>query len=270
MARVEDWLPDWVEEHRARHPGSFLPPFASEEGTELYEAWRAVFVKNGLQDYAVATEASKHLVGEKIAQPRDHLPTLITLAVGIYKQRQAQGLPTEGGGGADARKAAEDASRGCAPCGGTGLGTVYRPDPCPAQYRHASAVCYCDDCPYGRWIEKNHREKAPDVRKRMAWRSQLLRSGWLADPPWYDPVEAEARRNFTAAELARDLTSRARAERPERPAPPAPSPVPAPAPDDYADPLAAARIKALQAQIELLKAARPTPPTVDESSDVES
>ncbi len=260
MQAVIDWLPRFVEEHRARHPDAFLPEFDSDDGKVLYEAWRAVFVRHGVQDYSVATEASKYLAGEKVPHPRDHLPTLLALAVGVYKKRQAEGLATHGEGGTDTREAAERASKDCRACGGSGLVTVWHERPDHAARVPVSLAAYCDDCPMGHWIEKNHREKSPDIRKLFDWRSRRLRQpGWLADPPWFDADAAKGNALFSPAALVRAWTEKAKASAKDRPKRPEPERVPF-APEGHADPLAAARIAALTAQVEALKAARPPAP----------
>lgn len=245
MSKVIDWLPRFVEEHRARHPDAFLPEFDSDDGRELYGAWRAVLVKRGVQDLAAATEASQLLVGESLKSPRDHFPTLVALAVAVYRQRQEAATP--GVGDPDGREAAERASKSC-PCGATGLVTAWHP--APARGDPAAVAAYCELCPMGRWVEKAHRDKAPDVRRRLDWLPGMLRRGWLPGPPGVDPDEGYE--HFTPGELIRDWTDRARAEpRREyrRPQPPPPSrlaagpdrildgPPPAPAPPPQPPPV---------------------------------
>jgi hypothetical protein len=203
--RVADWFPRFVEEHRSRHPDAFLPEYDTEEGRAIYDAWREVLVRRGIHDFAVATEASKLLAGEVLKHPREHFPTLVTIALGVYKQRQAQA--TGGPAGASPIESAAIASKGCLICGGGGLVTVWNPGLPGVDSRLKALAAYCDDCPMGRHIEENHRAKAPDVRRRSEWRSVLMRRGWLAHPVGLDDAHVDAHRHFSPAELIRDWTA---------------------------------------------------------------
>lgn len=192
MARVQDWFWQWVMEHRLRHPKEFLPDPETEEGRVFFDAWRQAFVLKGISDFAVATEASIRLVGEPAQYQRDHFATLCRYAVDVYRLRNAEGNGTP----ADSREAAEAASKGCEHCGGQGLVPVYFRRAMTWEERrechipeHVAAYCVC---PMGRWIEKTHREKSPEIRKRTPDLADTLagRGSWQTTPP--EPVEVNA------------------------------------------------------------------------------
>ncbi len=214
--RVGDWFLTWINEHRARHPHVGLADPETPEGDALYRAWQKAFVMRGVSDFDVATEASERMVAEPPRYPKDHFPRLLELAVGVYRERNAvgQGNPEAN------REAAEEASKGCLWCGGQGLAVVYYRDPLrqavmqktgkglesrwsvapesnPSRTADGRRIpsdvaAYCV-CALGRWIEKTHRDKSPDVRKRMVDLSDVLRgdSVWTAEPPehLFMPVE---------------------------------------------------------------------------------
>lgn len=209
--RMNEWFPEWVEVHRTRHPGAFLPSYDTEEGRIYFDAWRVNLKSRGIMDRDVLDAASAMLAGEVLKSPRDHLPTLIRLAVDIYKQRQAAaGAPTASD--PTGRESAERESRNCPSCGGNGLATAWRPTPDPERREPATVAGYCDDCPFGRWLEETHRTKVGEVRKRLKWRSELLRLGWLDHPPGLDDDAIQGMRHFTPSELIRAWTDAARDE----------------------------------------------------------
>lgn len=152
---VEDWIADFYVLHRQRHPGAFLPSEDTEEGIDLVKALRSNFVHRGVHDFEVADAASQLLLCEEIARPRDHLPALIRIAVGIYRQRvEARGGSTLGQGGSLVE--AERASAGCVYCGGDGFASLRLREPLAryargggTPYRH-TAVTPCV-CLAGRW-----------------------------------------------------------------------------------------------------------------------
>lgn len=214
MSRMVDWFPEWVESHRARHPGAFLPDPASDDGREMFGTWLANLRHRGVMDRDVLDRASTLLVGEVVKHPRDHFPTLLTLALGIYKQRQSQATGTSAN--TSPIESARHESRHCPTCGGNGLVTVWRDPSGPVvDVILATQAAYCDDCPLGKLIEETHRLKAPDVRKRMSWRSTLLANGWLPHPPGLDDRHVAAHRHFTAAELVKAWTAPAPAPQPD-------------------------------------------------------
>jgi len=100
-------------------------------------------------------------------------------------------VPAAGGVAPRAREEAEDASRGCDRCDGTGLATVWHPRPDAARRIPESKSAYCT-CPHGRWIERNHRERSPELRGGFVDIAEVLegRSVWLAAPP--DPSSVVA------------------------------------------------------------------------------
>ncbi len=178
--RVNEWFGDWIIDHRARHPHTGLPDPESPEGVILYQAWRKVFVKRGVSDLDVATEASERMVAEPPRFPKDHLPKLLDLAVAVYRDRNAAG---QGNPECD-REAAVSASAGCVHCGGQGLAIVYHPRPSRSDRIPADVAAYCV-CAMGKWIAANHKQFAVDVYRRTPNLSEVLegRSVWLAEPP---------------------------------------------------------------------------------------
>jgi hypothetical protein len=67
----------------------------------------------------------------------------------------------------DGREAALAASRECEDCHGQGLTVRYRQlSADPTGFVRPEVVCYCR-CAMGRWVERTHREKSPELRKRI-------------------------------------------------------------------------------------------------------
>jgi hypothetical protein len=164
MARVEEWFGEWLERHARRHPRDDWPP----PGDDLYRGWIGNFVLHGVVE-DVAEEASVRLMA---APPRwlgEHVQATLDAARAIFRERAER----QAGHDPSSRESALLASRDCPDCGGGGLAV---------RWRHRSAgpgvlpaiVLYCT-CPHGRWLERTHREHAPDVRRRLHD---------LADHPW--------------------------------------------------------------------------------------
>ena len=159
--KTELWFPEFCREHRLRNPHAELPEYDSEQGAEFYAGWKKQMVLSGLIDPEVAREASIQVALEG-PHPRVHFKVFLRIGVKILRERRdGEGRPID----PSSREAAERASKDCSDCHGQGL-TV--------RFRHRSAepgrpthiVCYCL-CGMGRWVERRHREDAPEVRKRI-------------------------------------------------------------------------------------------------------
>lgn len=156
---VNDWLPEFVAEHRIRHPHAGLPPYDTEEGRVVYESWRSNFVRRGIHDLDVATAASEMLAAED-HYPKDHLKLLCGFAVAVYRERSpaaaakpsAPEFPTSPPPGVTA------ASRGCPECRGTGWA---RRHAVWLTMRRAFLLDLFCRCPAGRW----RKEFDPELRK---------------------------------------------------------------------------------------------------------
>jgi hypothetical protein len=166
---ISDWFDDWLARALAVFADGRLPDSESETGVDFYSSWRNNFVLNGVTDRDVADAMADRVAAAPRRGGADYLPLLLDAARAIYRERAERG----DGHDPNSREAAERASKGCDDCGGAGL-TV--------RWRHKSAApgvpptitLYCR-CPMGRWIERDHRERHPDVRRRVHD---------LADYPW--------------------------------------------------------------------------------------
>lgn len=166
--QVVDWFWEWAGRHKKRFPRGDWPPFEDVFWAELLR----LFVARGVAE-EVAEEASQILFESPPKFPDAHPGALLARAREIWKAR-----PPEFAAAND-RDAAHHASRECDDCRGEGVTLRYRRrsrgtpgrDGRPVQ---PTVTCYCT-CPMGRWVEKAHRERSPDVRKRHHD---------LADFPW--------------------------------------------------------------------------------------
>ena len=172
---VSDWFGEFAAAHVRRFPRQDWPD--GEAGREFYAGWAERFVRAGITA-DVADEASRSLVATPPRFLGEHLPALLKAAAAVFVARQA----AEGGVIPGDVASAKAASRGCDDCGGEGLAV---------RYRHASArgprdavTLYCT-CAAGRAIESNHRQKSPEVHRRMPDLARLP-GLQLRRVPWSD------------------------------------------------------------------------------------
>lgn len=205
MALVREWLPDFLDRHRARHKPHDWPP----EDSDAY----AVFMKGWISHLSLkeATEAEADAASERLmlSPPRwqqEHLPAVI---------RVIEEFRTQATAGTD-RDSAALASRGCCQCHGVGLTVVWDRQPRPGSPETVSAHC---TCPLGRWMRQN--TAAAEVQ-RIPDAADAGRAGsrWRLDPldmdEWSDRVNLE---HFSPADLIREWTSAAAPSRRPRPRP---------------------------------------------------
>jgi hypothetical protein len=169
--RVDLWFFDWLGRHCERHPRSDWP--STEDGRLFYGGWLGVFVRHGITE-DVADEVSVRLMDDPPKFVAEHIPALVKAAREVFRERAAQGK----GPATDSREAALAASRECEDCSGQGLTVRYRQRSAdPTGFVRPEVVCYCR-CAMGRWIERSHREKSPELRKRIINLDDNL---WLED-----------------------------------------------------------------------------------------
>lgn len=167
MARVEEWLPEFMRRHTARchrhdWPTDEDPDRPSENTRDFYDAWRHAFVTHGVED-RFADLASLEMAASPPAFLSEHLPMVLKLAA-EYRRRHESGL----GVNAEAAsvEAATSLSRDCPDCGGTGgalryvhqdiLGKVktFGGHPAPLGY----SVAYPCSCPLGKFVARGLRQ----------------------------------------------------------------------------------------------------------------
>lgn len=151
---IDFWFPEFIERLAQRIPGYSWPPMDEEY-------WRVVaqaLVISGA-DEAVADEASMRVAQNPPTYLGDFLAELKKQIGIIFRERERAGK----GAAPDSRVAAEEESRGCVDCHGEGLTSRYRHNP---EAKPATLTCYCI-CQMGRWMEKNHREKSPEIHRRI-------------------------------------------------------------------------------------------------------
>lgn len=165
--RVGEWFWRWVREHVSRHRLTIaLPDPDAADSAAFYEGWWHEFERHGV-NARMAHEASLKLVGKPpLYFKGQHFSTLLEYAL--------EHATTSHG----TRQASADASRECPACSGTGLSVAFPPDG-----RGGTAPAYCT-CPLGRWIERNHRDQCPDVRRRFVDLADVDsgKSRWLRYP----------------------------------------------------------------------------------------
>jgi hypothetical protein len=158
--RVESWFMDWLGRHVIRHPRGDWP--RADEGRLFYAGWLKLFIVHGVTE-AAADEASEGLMADPPRFHGDHPRATLDAARAVLKREASHGR----GPAVDSREAALAASRECEDCHGQGLTVRYRQRSAdPTGRVRAGLACYCR-CPMGRWVEKQHREKVPETRKRI-------------------------------------------------------------------------------------------------------
>jgi hypothetical protein len=145
-----------MSRYRERIPRDDWPPPKSL----FWDSWRAAFARHGITE-TVAEEASMRLAESPPELLTQHLEALMHMARQVYASKQFLDPPAA----ASDREIAERMSKECPECGGGGW--AYREDLVLADGRRLRrGTLYCL-CPYGRFLERNHREKSPDVRRRL-------------------------------------------------------------------------------------------------------
>ena len=168
----------FIEQHRELHPGSKLPAFDLSE--PMYTGWLKVLHARGVAEVAALYAASERLLTEPPRSFLLHFPALCAHAEDAMKvlgSRPRHNLST--------REGAEAASKGCdRGCSGPGLTVAWHPRPDPMNRLPETVAAYCV-CALGRWTERNHAAKQPEIRKRMVDLKDVIegRRVWLADPP---------------------------------------------------------------------------------------
>jgi hypothetical protein len=157
---VETWFWHWLERHWDRHPRGDWP--RADDSPAFYAGWLKLFIVHGVTE-AAADEASEGLMADPPRFHGDHPRATLDAARAVLKREASHGR----GPAVDSREAALAASRECEDCHGQGLTVRYRQRSAdPTGRVRAGLVCYCR-CPMGRWVEKQHREKVPETRKRI-------------------------------------------------------------------------------------------------------
>lgn len=186
MAKNRDWFDGFVLRHIDRNPRADWPPADSEHWAVLQRE----FLRHGVRE-EVANAASENMAAASgFKYLGDHIALLMSNVKLVWASSEIPGEPPI------ERSDAEAQSRNCPDCHGNGL-TI--------RYRHKSLVpgadrtitLYCT-CTAGRWIERNHRTKSPEIRARihdLADRQheflQRYACGWSDTPdnPWCYPPE---------------------------------------------------------------------------------
>jgi hypothetical protein len=153
MERVDSWLNAFIVRHVARIPRENWPAVNSD----YWRGFKAAMVRHGVTE-AVAEAASLAMMESPPEYLNGHLPAFLAFCRAEWAAgRAVLEAPTD-------REAAERLSRDCPNCGRNGWairesvilksGRVLLP---------GSLYCIC---PLGRFFERDHRERAPDVRRR--------------------------------------------------------------------------------------------------------
>lgn len=79
------WFPDWILEHRIRHPHAALPDPETTAGDVFYQAWILDLERAGAT-LAEATEASQRLQSE-VYYPSAHWATFLTILRKLVRNR---------------------------------------------------------------------------------------------------------------------------------------------------------------------------------------
>lgn len=175
-----DQFKAFIAGHRERHPFARLPDFDASPG--FYQTWLVVLNRSGAGDPGALEVASVRMLTEPAKHHLDHMPTLCKFAEQAMKLRGVE-TPRD----LSTQEGARAASAGCQHCGGTGMATAFAPrhvpNPVTEEKIAPTTSAYCV-CALGRWIERNHTSRHPDIRKRIPDYADVLagRSGWLVEP----------------------------------------------------------------------------------------
>jgi hypothetical protein len=183
--RVQDWFPEFVVTLTEMFPRGDWPPLDAEFWTTLDHIFR---VKGVTQEVAIA--AARLLFEDPPQFVVDYPKALLEKIRACWKSGQVtpQSL--------DDPTAAQQASRDCEDCSGSGFATRYPRPPLEAraqdraQSRVPYVLLYCL-CPYGRFLEKNHRIHSPEIRKRIQDLRDFpaLQDGRFRNPPTREELE---------------------------------------------------------------------------------
>lgn len=195
--RTEEWFGFWIDRHMERHPREDWPNPA--EARNFWQGWLGNFVLHGVTE-DVADEASARLMADPPRFLGEHPKAVLDACRAIFRERSEAGR----GGDPNSREAAELASRDCRDCVGQGLTVRYRKlsaGTVDGQGRpHSPAITLYCTCGMGRFLEKVHRDKHPDIRKRIydladhpfLWGDEYREPPRDDDPPAPVAVQSEA------------------------------------------------------------------------------
>jgi hypothetical protein len=220
--RIEEWLQGFLLRLRDSFPPHDWPPPDSQAYDVFFEDFRKAFARNGVSEQE-AEEARSLLAENPPRFKADYIPKV----VGAVKVWRELSPATDGldGSPMDDRESALAASRACIRCFGEGLAIVYASKPSAERRIAETSAAYCV-CPYGQWVERTHREKSPDVWKRIPHLCNVLagRSFWRLDPIGYEGLSENNRPATGAGDLIRSWTAAvAEDARPAAPAKPKPA-----------------------------------------------
>lgn len=161
MAKVEEWFPTFAVRLIERIPRPDWPV----SGSEYWDTLKESFVRHGVQE-AEADQATSLLAEEPPKYVSQFIHEILAKVRALWASNQVTPeAPNE-------REAAARLSADCDDCGG-GVGLTVR-------FRKASrggvdsqgrplpdrVVFYCR-CALGRWVERNHRTRSPEIRQRI-------------------------------------------------------------------------------------------------------
>jgi len=192
MAKVRDWLDDFLERHRRRFNPFDWPEPGSDENADYARMWLDAFVRDKVREQE-ADAASVRLGQTPPNWRNDHLPAVMAE---IKAMREASTAQAGHGVIADSIETARVQSRHCGWCNGSGLRTVFHPrydgsgilmleredDRGELRKRPTAArvAAHCI-CPLGQYM----RAKVGDDNARIPELRRVLdgRSLWMAHDP---------------------------------------------------------------------------------------
>ena len=210
MAKIRDWIREFLREHRDRFQPYGWPDEGTEEHTVLTGDWiEGIAGANVGEDEA--RRASKRLLLAPPKYTREHLAAMLAVVQTMREERAS--VTTDPS--LMNRDQAFAESRNCPECGGGGLVTVYHPTPDRERRVPASAAAHCV-CALGRWMRRTLAEKDAETVKRIVdlVDVQFGRVGWLLQPPGddsapdrhaFDRLKAALRRDARPAGKPREL-----------------------------------------------------------------
>lgn len=176
---ISDWLPYFLASLSESFPSPTWPDPGTDDWGVFVKDFHSAFARNGVSE-SEAEEARSLLTENPPRFRADYIPKVVG-AVKIFREMNPS-TATPAGDLSD-RESALHASKTCIRCFGEGLAIVYASKPDAERKIPETTTAYCV-CSYGQWVEKTHREKSPDVWKRIPHLANVLacRSFWRLEP----------------------------------------------------------------------------------------
>lgn len=205
MAKIKDWVDDFLERHRRRFNPFDWPEPGSEEGIDYARMWLDAFLRERVREQE-ADAASIRLGTNPPRFRNDHIPNVMAE---VKAMREVAAATASAGVIADSLETAKRQSAQCGWCDGHGMRQVFHPrykgsqvimidredDRGEVRKRPTAArvAAHCI-CPLGRYMraktDDDNRPRIPDLQRVLEGRSL-----WMAHDPM-NPEESQVAASY--------------------------------------------------------------------------